>query len=310
MLDYQTDLKWDIPGVNVQASVGQQWTTGLALLQQAKSANQLGAVVIVGLGTNGPITTAQFDSMMSVLSGASRVVFVNVFVDRAWQDPNNAVLATGVHRYPNAVIADWYTLASQNPSWLYSTGTHLPIGGHRSPGVGRHGGGRRLTRPVASAWWTRGSSSAWSRSEGPGDDGSHWRLTVGPELSTPGKFLFGGCGLGAGLVALEAASGRPTVWATAQYLSYATTGSIVDYEVTLAVVGGHVTQGRAVARTEGREILTVNAALGEPQHVAHDVWVEPPSVPGPEECPKRGGCRSRPPTASSTGSTSGWPRAA
>ena len=88
-------------------------------------------------------------------------------------------------------------------------------------------------------------------------------------------------------MALEAASGRPTVWATAQYLSDATTGSIVDYEVTLAVVGGHVTQGRAVARTEGREILTVNAALGEPQHVAHDVWVQPPSVPGPEECEAR-----------------------
>ncbi|MGO9457714.1 MAG: acyl-CoA thioesterase [Acidimicrobiales bacterium] len=122
---------------------------------------------------------------------------------------------------------------------------------------------------------------------GPGDDRTHWRLTVGPELSTPGKFLFGGCGLGAGLVALEAASGRPTVWATAQYLSYATTGSVVDYEVTLAVVGGHVTQGRAVARTEGREILTVNAALGEPQHVAHDVWVQPPSVPRPEECEAR-----------------------
>ncbi len=129
MLDYQADLEWDIPGVDVQASVSRQWTTGLTLLQQAKSANQLGAVVIVGLGTNGPITTAQFDAMMSVLSGASRVVFVNVFVDRGWQDPNNEVLATGVHKYPNAVLTDWYTLASQNPSWLYSTGTHLPIGG-------------------------------------------------------------------------------------------------------------------------------------------------------------------------------------
>jgi len=122
---------------------------------------------------------------------------------------------------------------------------------------------------------------------GSGEDGTRWQLTVLPELSTPGKFLFGGCGLGAGLVALEAASGRPTVWATAQYLSYATTGSIVDYEVTLAVVGGHVTQGRAVARTEGREILTVNAALGDTQDVGHDVWVQPPSVPRPEECPGR-----------------------
>ena len=60
-----------------------------------------------------------------------------------------------------------------------------------------------------------------------GDD-LHWRLTVVPELTTPGKFLFGGCGLGAALVALEAASGRPTVWSTAQYLSYAPTHSVLD----------------------------------------------------------------------------------
>jgi len=83
-----------------------------------------------------------------------------------------------------------------------------------------------------------------------GDD-LHWRMVVEPALATPGKFLFGGCGLGAGLVALEAASGRPTVWATAQYLSYAPTGSTVDYEVTLAVEGRNVSQARAVARVEG-----------------------------------------------------------
>ena len=129
MLDYQTDLEWDIPGVDVQASVGKQWTTGEVLLQQEKSAGQLGAVVVVGLGTNGPITTAQFNSMMSVLSGASRVIFINVVVDRPWQDPNNTVLAAGVHRNRNAVLVDWNTLSSQNPGWLYSTGTHLPING-------------------------------------------------------------------------------------------------------------------------------------------------------------------------------------
>ena len=35
-----------------------------------------------------------------------------------------------------------------------------------------------------------------------GDD-LHWRLTVVPELCTPGDFLFGGCGLGAALAAVE-----------------------------------------------------------------------------------------------------------
>jgi len=120
-----------------------------------------------------------------------------------------------------------------------------------------------------------------------GGIGLHWRLVAKPELSMPGKFLFGGCGLSAALVALEAASCRPTVWATAQYLSYAATGSVVDYEVTLAVVGNHVTQGRAVARVEGTEILTVNAALGTPYTDVREVWVKPPDVPPPVECRKR-----------------------
>jgi acyl-CoA thioesterase II len=122
---------------------------------------------------------------------------------------------------------------------------------------------------------------------GSGETALRWRLVVQPEISTPGKFLFGGCGLGAALVALESVTGRPTIWATAQYLSYAPTGSTVDYEVILAVVGGHVTQGRAVAWSEGREILTVNAALGVPQMETREVWEEPPEVPPPHECPQR-----------------------
>ncbi len=130
MLDYKDVLEQDIPNITVDAAVSEQFTTGVAQLQSLKSAGQLGAIVIVGLGTNGPITDAQFDSLMSVLSGASRVVIVNTKVGQPWQDSVNAVLAAGVSRYSSTdVLADWATLASQNPGWLYSDGTHLPIDG-------------------------------------------------------------------------------------------------------------------------------------------------------------------------------------
>lgn len=120
-----------------------------------------------------------------------------------------------------------------------------------------------------------------------GDD-LHWRLTVVPELTTPGKFLFGGCGLGAALVALEAACGRPTVWSTAQYLSYAPTGSELELAVTVAAAGRRVTQGRVVGRVGETEILTVNAAAGEPGTLeARGVWLTMPEVPAPDECPPR-----------------------
>jgi acyl-CoA thioesterase len=89
-----------------------------------------------------------------------------------------------------------------------------------------------------------------------------WSLEVGPGLVTRGGFLFGGCGLGAAISALEGTSGRQCVWATAQYLAYATGGEVVDVDVTIAVEGHQITQARAVCHVGNREILTVNAALG------------------------------------------------
>jgi len=129
MLDYQTPLESDIPGVDVEAAVSRQWRAGEEVFAQLKAEGQLGAEVIVALGTNEPITATDFAGMMTVLQGASRIVFVNIHVDRPWQDPNNAVLARGAASYPRVLIADWATLAANNAQWFGSDGTHLAIDG-------------------------------------------------------------------------------------------------------------------------------------------------------------------------------------
>ena len=129
MMDYQPDLTSLVPGIDFQDEVGRQWGTGEQILSTLKAQGQLGATVLVGLSTNGPITAQDFDSMMSVLSGASKVVFVNVHVDQPWQDPNNQVLAAGVARYKNAVLVDWNSIANANPGWFGSDGTHISFGG-------------------------------------------------------------------------------------------------------------------------------------------------------------------------------------
>jgi hypothetical protein len=129
MLDYQTPLEADIPGVDVVAAVSEQWGAGEEELAQLKAEGRLGAEVIVALGTNGPITATDFSDMMTVLQGASRIVFVNIHVDRPWQNPNNAVLARGAASYPGVLIADWATMAAANPEWFSPDGTHLAIDG-------------------------------------------------------------------------------------------------------------------------------------------------------------------------------------
>ncbi|MGH9018934.1 MAG: SGNH/GDSL hydrolase family protein [Acidimicrobiales bacterium] len=129
MLDDQGNLESDIPGITVDAAVSRQWSDGETLVGQLKAGGGLGSVVVIALGTNGPITAGDFTAMMALLAGVPRVVFVTVHVDRPWQDPNNEVITAGASQYPNVVVADWATLAAGNPGWFYSDGTHLPIGG-------------------------------------------------------------------------------------------------------------------------------------------------------------------------------------
>src|SRR4051794_37382179 len=109
-----------------------------------------------------------------------------------------------------------------------------------------------------------------------------WVLPVVPGLSTGGNFLFGGCGLGAAIEALERTTGRPVIWATAQYLSYARPPEMMDIDVTIAVDGRNTTQARAVGRVVDREILTVNAALGERPLDSVGQWEQMPEVPPPD----------------------------
>jgi acyl-CoA thioesterase II len=115
-----------------------------------------------------------------------------------------------------------------------------------------------------------------------------WTFPVTPGLTTRGGFLFGGSGLGAAISAMEVTTGRPCVWATAQYLSYANVGQVLDIDVTVAAHGHQITQARAIGHVGNREILTVNAALGRRPFDASGAWEQMPAgVPAPADCPPR-----------------------
>lgn len=118
-------------------------------------------------------------------------------------------------------------------------------------------------------------------------DPCRWRLPVSQGVCSGVGALFGGAGLGAAVQALEETTGRRCVWAVAQYLSFARPPSVVDLELVEAKVGGSVTQARVVARVDGEEIFTVNAALGDRREKHVGEWATKPAVPPPDECPPR-----------------------
>ncbi len=121
----------------------------------------------------------------------------------------------------------------------------------------------------------------------PTADPSQWLLPVVPAILSGVGALFGGCGLAAAMEAMEATTGRQTIWATAQYLSFARPPATVSIEVVAMVVGHQTSQARAIGRVGDEEIFTVNAALGVRPSEFQGQWAARPPVPRPEDCPPR-----------------------
>ena len=120
----------------------------------------------------------------------------------------------------------------------------------------------------------------------PTSDALHWkfRLTADACVGPPGNvFMFGGVGLGISIKALEGATGRRAIWATAQYLAAARPGAEIELYVTLSVQGRRTTQGRVVGRVGAEDIFIVLAALGAGEDEGANQWTS-----GPKAAPASG----------------------
>lgn len=121
----------------------------------------------------------------------------------------------------------------------------------------------------------------------PTADPARWRMPIHDGLVSGTGALFGGCGLGAAIEVMETLTGRPCVWATAQYLSFARPPAVLELDAIEVVRGHQISQARVIAHVGDREILTVLGALGQRPLPLEGQWSVRPVVPPPEECPPR-----------------------
>lgn len=117
----------------------------------------------------------------------------------------------------------------------------------------------------------------------PTEDRLRWRFPLHRGVMTTRGALYGGAGLAAVIAALEATTGRPLVWATAQYLAFVREIAVLDVELHVPVEGRRTTQARGTVRHGDQEILSVLATLGHRDADVHWTYAERPAVPAPDE---------------------------
>jgi len=104
-------------------------TAGVSLVDKLASAKRLRRVVIVGLGTNGPITASQVSQLRAAI-GDRWLVLINTFVPRSWEHEVNVTLARAASSYPNVLLVNWHSAIEQHQSLLWSDNIHpQPVGG-------------------------------------------------------------------------------------------------------------------------------------------------------------------------------------
>ncbi|MCB1001028.1 MAG: thioesterase family protein [Ilumatobacteraceae bacterium] len=109
------------------------------------------------------------------------------------------------------------------------------------------------------------------------DDPMRWTLPLAPHVMTAGGFLYGGAGLAAAIAAMELGTGRPVVWATAQYVAHARSGDL-ELEVVVSASGRNTSQARCIATCDGEEILVALATLGRKDLPVAGTWARRPDV--------------------------------
>jgi hypothetical protein len=113
-----------LPGIYIDAQVGRQMATGLAVVQSLAASGELRHYVVVGLGTNGTVTAAQIRQLGRIIGPHRDLVLINTFGPMSWESQVNAVLAAAARHGSHVVLANWHQAIAHRTYLLWPDGIH------------------------------------------------------------------------------------------------------------------------------------------------------------------------------------------
>ncbi|MCB1274010.1 MAG: acyltransferase family protein [Leucobacter sp.] len=129
MLASLPELRDMFPGIKVDAAVSRGLGVGVQIVSDLEKKDRLRPVLVVGLGTNGPVDRDQLKQLKRI-ADTRPIVLVNAHADRWWVPEVNRTLAKFAKSHRGVVLADWDGAVSPYPARLAGDGIHPnPSGG-------------------------------------------------------------------------------------------------------------------------------------------------------------------------------------
>lgn len=119
-----------LPDCVIDAKVSRQVNQAHGVLDSLESQAAIRQTVVIGLGTNGPFSTALGQELINRLGSDRTIYWVTVYGrDLSWQEDSNATIRALAEANENVHIIDWAQAAAQHPEWICADGIHLSAAG-------------------------------------------------------------------------------------------------------------------------------------------------------------------------------------
>jgi hypothetical protein len=96
------------PGIYVDAAVSRSIYVAPGMVKALLDAGQLRQVLVLALGTNGPIDRGVLDEIRNLIGPERQMVVVNVQAPRSWTEGVNSTLSAFALYYRNVELANWH----------------------------------------------------------------------------------------------------------------------------------------------------------------------------------------------------------
>ncbi|SJN08698.1 acyltransferase 3 [Leucobacter sp. 7(1)] len=106
MLASLPELEDAFPGIAIDAAVSRGMGVGVELTAEWASDGSLRQVLLVGLGTNGPVEPESLDELLTIAADRP-LILVNAHADRDWIPQVNTTLTEFAAAHRGVVVADW-----------------------------------------------------------------------------------------------------------------------------------------------------------------------------------------------------------
>lgn len=113
-----------LPGIHIDAAVSRQLSSVPGIVSSKLRNGTLRDVIVIGLGTNGPINVKYLDQVREIAGPERQVVLISVYAPRWWIPEVNRSLSLYALRHREVELANWYTVIADKTNLLARDHVH------------------------------------------------------------------------------------------------------------------------------------------------------------------------------------------